>query len=185
MKTNLTKSQVLGIVIAVIGSYLVANYDSLIPYRFKEFTSQQGKFSVLMPGLPSSNDTEIGKDGQKQTIHSFTTQPRPHLVFSCAYIDLASAVPDLQIETLLDNARDGAIKNVQGTFVKELRLKVHGFPSRQFQAETRGGGYMDAKIVLVENKFYMLMVVNTKGIRARDEAEVERFFSSFKTLVKT
>jgi hypothetical protein len=162
----------IGIGFAIVAFVLVSTYPKWMPVHWKEFSSPEGRFSVLMPGNPAA-ETRTPKD-QPAELHMFTVD-QGSKAFMASYFDLAPTT--VSPDAILDGARDGSIMNRQGTLIKEERTALDGHPGRAFQATARGNSFVETRMYLVDRRLYMLTVVRQNREEDKDAA---KFLSSFK-----
>jgi hypothetical protein len=180
MKT-LSNKKIVGIIFAVLLSQIFAYREDLIPYRWQTFRSPDGKFSVNLPGKPIvEEDEQIPvAGGNAATTHAVSTQPNDHVAYNCTYVEYPSLITQSPDEVLTE-ASNGGLKNVQGTLISEKQITVDGHPARDVQARAGENSTYDTRLILVGNRLYMLMVVDT-GKPRRDGKNIQKFFDSFKT----
>jgi hypothetical protein len=92
-----------------------------------------------------------------------------------AYFDLLQVPQPQNLDMVLNEARDGAIRNVQGNLLNEKELVVGDYRARQIVVQVPGNGLLDSQFLIVGRRVYVLSVLNMK---AKNTAEVERFFNS-------
>jgi len=150
---------------------------------WSEFSSAEGAFSVLMPGAPTeetqTQDTEMGAID----VHSFTFEQGGvaylvgYNIFPAAVIEAASPA------ALLNGARDGQAKAVNGTLVNEQEITLGAYPGRdlEIRAEDADGiKTLHTRIYMVEDKLYQILVVGLEGQSAAEDTI--KFLDSFKLL---
>jgi hypothetical protein len=130
-----------------------------------------------MPDKPisqtSSTDTAQGRFEQ----HTFIASHSP-LLFMAAYTDFPKQVK-VDIDGFLDGVRDGFIKEVGGKLASESPLSLEGHPGREIKAHIfRGQLYL--RLFLVDDRMYMLSVMNMNEAAELEKETVDKFFSSFK-----
>jgi hypothetical protein len=59
------------------------------------------------------------------------------------------------------------------------RITVQGFPGLDIQARAHGNMFMDSRMVVVGNRFYMIMAVAASK-QDREPKTLKRIFDSFK-----
>jgi hypothetical protein len=84
-------------------------------------------------------------------------------------------------ERTLDQARDGMLSRTQTTLVSESRLTSLPYPGRDITAKNSEGGFLDARLLYVNDRLYTLMALFPTQ-NARREQDVIRFFNSFSPL---
>jgi hypothetical protein len=81
-------------------------------------------------------------------------------------------------ERTLDQARDGMLARTQTTLVTETKLTSLPYPGRDITAKNSEGGFLDARMLYVNDRLYTLMALFPTQ-NARHEQDVIRFFNSF------
>ena len=163
----------IGIVVAVVVYLLVVNYPKWVQPHWQEFSSQEGKFTVLMPGEPKVKSQTLANT--EVVLHMFTAD-RGYSAYMSSYFDLTpSSVP---ADTLLDRARDGSIRKMEGNLLSEEKITLNGYPGREYKSTARGDNFVDSRIYLADARLYMLSVVH----KDRENSDTPRFFNSFKIL---
>ncbi len=136
-----------------------------------------------MPGTPTSSVESVSTAIGVVELHSFTLEANEFAYF-VAYGDFPPAfVQNADTEAMLDGARDGAVADVSGTLVSERRISVQGFPGRELWIEASVSGQKglaQARMILVGNRFYQVLVAGPKDGFA--ESEAERFLNSFQVV---
>lgn len=97
-----------------------------------------------------------------------------------AYMAIHSSYPQSHIDTvppdtMLNNARDGAVSSVKGKLLKEDRFTISGYPARHLVVDTPQGR-ISQRMVLVGVTLVQAIYVGPAGDEAK--ADVQRFFSS-------
>jgi hypothetical protein len=137
---------------------------------FKEYTSAQGKYSVLMPGTPKKETRPAGP----LTLHFEMVENRND-AWGVGYADLPPGTP-------FDY--EGAVKgmaNANGGTVNVNRdFTLDGVKGREVEISITKPvkGYTTARIIVVNNRLYEVLAVGTK--QKLDDPEVKKFFESFK-----
>ena len=183
MKFKVSGSRVAIIIVASLGSVLVAHYDELLPYRWQTYVAPDGTFSIEVPGKPTleSKQTTL-EGGGTATFHFLNVDATGKSAFTVAYVERQNTT-DKTEEEVLESARDGSLRNVQGVLVKQNRIKVQGYPALDVQAHARSNSFLDSRLVIAGDCLYMIMVV-APSEQARDPKSIQRFFDSFKLNVK-
>jgi hypothetical protein len=153
------------------------------PTEWQTFTSKNGHFAVLMPGTPKSDVDSVETLIGTVDLHSFMVETDEFAYF-VAYGDFPPTfVQGADTDAMLDGAREGALADVRGTLVSERRISVQGFPGRELWIEASAGnqkGLAQARMILVGNRFYQVLVVGPKERFA--ESQAERFLNTFQVI---
>src|SRR3977135_1760194 len=84
-----------------LGSWVIGNYETLVPYRWQQYSTADGKFSMGFPGKPLAQDEQRAIAGdEKIRVHVVGTETSDGY-YSFAYIDTKNA-GDKSPDDLLD-----------------------------------------------------------------------------------
>ncbi|MEB3268221.1 MAG: hypothetical protein VKJ09_06760 [Leptolyngbya sp.] len=149
--------------------------------KIETFTSDNGGFVVSTPIVleeaTQSVDTAVGPID----IYTYTAEDR-NAAYVVAYSDYpAEIVAQNDPATMLNGSRDGAVGNVGGTLISEDEIELGGNPGRSLviDAQTEDGqaATVNARIYLVDNRLYQVLVVVPKG--EEDKVDIQGFLDSF------
>jgi hypothetical protein len=153
---------------------LAACYSEL---DWREFTSPEGGFSVLLPSKPARDSRELELAGVKTTMHMVAAHA-PEMAFGVGYADLP---PGADPARVLDEGRAALVRNIAGRVTGERRLD--GMPGVEFEAEGTAEGNpmrLAARVLVAGNRYYQVVLV-TRAARA-DEVDRTLFPGSFRLL---
>jgi TonB family protein len=148
--------------------------------EWKEYTSEKGKFSVLMPGAPVSG-YRPGPADFGAVISYVTNYQKDTKAWSVDYFDLPAIPPDAgAVKKLLERRRDSYTNRPKN----EKSQILNGYPTLEFMEpiDERGRGRV-VRIILVKQRVYELWAL-TQASRSASE-DVTRFFDSFKPIPLT
>jgi PsbP-like protein len=175
---KLTPGFFIMVVIGVIVARLVARYDDFLPYRWQTFTAQDRSFSIEFPDKPIEDTSQISTEsGGTAVLHQVSAKPNVHSVFSCIYTNRENPEKNTP-DQALHLALEGSMRNVQGTVLSQKEITVQGNPGLEIRASARNNSNMDARIIVVGSRLYMIMIVDTE--KPNDAKAVQRVFQSFK-----
>lgn len=128
-----------------------------------EFTSSEGAFSILLPGVPTEQTKTVNTAVGPIDAHFFLLE-RKDVAYMVGYSDYPDTVVQKNNpDAILEAARNGAVANVQGKLLSELMVSLNGYPGRELKIEPAGGkGTIKAKIFMVGNRLYQVMVVTPR-----------------------
>ena len=139
--------------------------DDYSPKRWKEFSSQEGGFKVLLPGKPQASDTTAKSAVGDLAIHTFTYQGV--IGYTVLYIDYPANVQDpASTKKFFDAMRDGGISNVAQAnprIVKETDFSLGGHPGRSLQIELAGDMVIRIRYIALKNRVYNLIATSRKA----------------------
>jgi hypothetical protein len=144
---------------------------------WKEFASKEGRFKVLMPGTPTQKQLDTESDFGKGVLHMNTVQSGKTM-YGANYCDFPAKIKEVPIKQVLDSSRDGAVANLEGKLASEQDLKLGDHPGREIRIEVAGGKQLfRARVYLVEQRLYQVVVFGTKD--AATSKEADKFLDSF------
>jgi hypothetical protein len=85
-----------------------------------------------------------------------------------------------QRESRLDVIRDGMLKGLGGELISEKKIRLYGYPGREFSAKKIEQGAEDVyqwRVFLVGKRVYQLAVTTER--KDSGSPDVEKFFASF------
>jgi hypothetical protein len=151
--------------------------------EFKEFRSDEGRFSVQLPGVPREETRET-KNGK---LHLYTVE-FSHGVYSVQWIDLPDAKDESgdMLEQRLASERDAGVKAVDGKVIADKAIKLADkFPGRDFTADVSVAstqGQLRGRLFLVDGRLFNVLAVGKKPFL--ESADTTKFFDSFGLLAK-
>jgi hypothetical protein len=173
---DLTK-RVAGFAVAFFVVYFIMhNYfgsDKLAP--FEEFRSDEGRFTVLMPGKPELQNqvTPVGKINMVMYMAGTNNA-------SCAvaYADYpAQLIDSTDPQKMLEGAKNGALKNIKGRLISETSIDFHGLPAKEVRIEIQNKAFATARFILASPRFYEIMFIASED--KGHEQDITKFFDSF------
>lgn len=138
-------------------------------------------FKIEMPA--DAKETQVpayNEMGGSEPIRMLYSGPDSDTMFALAWGDNppVSRVNHRAPDLTLDQARQGMLTRTQTTLLSETKSLNQGFPARDITAKNAGGGSLDARFVLVNDRLYTLMALYP-SMAARREQDVTRFYNSF------
>ena len=142
-----------------------------------KFSSDAGRFSVLMPGPGEPKDDSETKTDPK--LGSYTThlfmQKTDKGLFMAGWVDYAPTIK-LDVQGELAANRDNFAKGVQARVTSERPIALGDSPGIEFTAESEQATFK-SRVYVVGQRPYMVIAATLKGLE--DAANVERFLASF------
>jgi hypothetical protein len=146
--------------------------------EWKEFTSKEGHFKVVMPGTPKQQQFDTESDFGKGVLHMNSVQAGK-TIYGANYCDFPAEIRKAPIKKVYDSSRDGAVANLEGKLVGEKEITLGKYPGREIQIEVAGGKQLfRARVFLVEQRLFQVVVMGTK--EAAISKEADKFLDSFK-----
>lgn len=165
---------------AMVGIAVLSNLNILLEPKWQTYTAPDGSFRATLPGKPSVEAQQVpAESGLTLVMNSATVQLRNGTTYICAYTDVPGASEGAP-EKVLESTRDGILRNVQGTLVKQRRMSVQGYPALEMQARTPGGLLLDARGIVAGKRIYLIQVGGME--HDREAQSIQRMFDSFTIL---
>jgi hypothetical protein len=158
----------------------------LNPNNWKEFSSIEGRFSIVAPGALEHRVQEVTtRLGSPVKLHFFSMFANAQ--YTVTYADEASPVEGTDNEKMFLNAfRDLAVQAIKGQLLNDLEIKFEGHPARLYNVEygTENKQLFTAKTILVGRRLYMISTtynrdMSPEALRIHEEWAT-RFRDSFK-----
>lgn len=144
---------------------------------WKEFTSEEGGFSVHMPGEPTYNVQPAPTAQGTVQIHMFLIE-HGVMAYGVMYNDVLGEIMDVQ--KFLDDRRDAAVKTVSGTMLAEKSISLEGHPGREIKLKTADNIQYTGRLYLVDGRLYQVIATAPAGVNA--DAATSKLMESFKLL---
>jgi hypothetical protein len=160
---------------------LIALLTGCQQVTWKEFSSSEGRFSVLMPGTPSEKTSKVNTEVGPVDMFSFRVTQEDS-GYDVNYNDYPDAVVEASdAGSMLDGARDGIVSSLQGKLLTEFIISLDGYPGRDIRVEGPDGEHtVRTRLYLVDNRLYQLTVVTPK--EDSFSKDVAKFLDSFELL---
>lgn len=140
-----------------------------------KFTSDEGRFSVVMPGVPEDKVETTPSEHGPYTTHLYVLR---HLnnVYLIGYVDYDPSF-NFNRQAELEMNRDNFIKGINATLLTSRVLRIDGYPVLEFTAEAPQRIFR-SRVYMVGRRPYQIVIGSPKGVD--DSVSINRFFSSFK-----
>lgn len=149
---------------------------------WKPFSSSEGGFTVLMPGIPTEENNNVTTKFGSLTVHTFYVRRNDEALYAVAYSDLPDNISEnsSDIEQLLAEAPSGFSEGAGGRLVNQQPISLGNFPGREFRLELSEGAIARGRIYLVNKRLYQV-VVGTNNERNLTKS-IQGFLNSFQLL---
>lgn len=151
--------------------------------EWKLLSSNEGRFTILLPGTPSLSKSTINTAQGQVEVHSFDLSSG--VDFHIAYFDYPDSGAVRDVKSFFAGLSNGAVRQLNGTLLKERPVYLPEGPGWDYQAEFGDKSIIWARSYLIRSRLYQLsVVIQTKGVTEatmRDyEAKAVKFLKSFK-----
>lgn len=139
-----------------------------------KFSSDEGRFSVLVPDTPTEKTETTDSTHGPYTTHLFIV--RGGTIFLIGWVDYDPSF-NFNRQAELEANRDNFVKGLQATLVSTRATVISGYSAIEFTAETTDRTFK-SRVFMVGRRPYQIVIGSPKG--TDDTASVNRFFNSFK-----
>jgi hypothetical protein len=153
---------------------------------WKELSSPEGRFSVLLLANPKQEKSQISKpEGKIDTVSYLAATPEGR-AYSVAYSDYPEAwVKTKSPDEMLDGARDGAVARIKGNLLSEQKITIDGAAGRELFIVGDGEPLtVQARLLTIDGRLYVLQALSVGALHNVPDPDAERFFTSFRLTKK-
>ena len=140
-----------------------------------KFNSELGRFSVLMPEIPTDKTETTQSDHGPYTTHLFVVRDTKN-VYLIGWVDYDPSF-NFNKQSELDANRDNFVKGIKATLLSTRPLNLDGYQALEFVAET-SDRIFKSRVYIVGRRPYQIVIGYPKG--EEDPLTINRFFNSFK-----
>jgi hypothetical protein len=163
--------------VAIVALALLAACYAELDWR--EVTSPEGQFAVLLPGKATRDTRIITLAGAAVKMQMYAVQVSG-MAFGVAYADLPQGVdaPRAVIE-----GRDALVRNIAGQITGERDVEVQGIRGLEFEATGASDGEpmrLAARVFAGDGRFYQVALIGRAEPTARVDTAL--YLGSFKLL---
>jgi len=156
-----------------------------VPSKWQVFKSPEGRFTVLMPGAPKKlAETQKTFMGEIHFQQFVAEPPNQRVAYVVVYNDFPDSYgQEANMEKILDDARNLAIKATRSNLVKEQKINVNGLSGRELEY-TKGNSITRCRMYLVNGRLYQVNVHTTRKQEKFLTQSIAGFLNSFKVPLK-
>ena len=156
------------------------------PQAWKEYSSDEGGFSILFPGDPSQ-ETKVLEAAQGVQFNLHIHKLKALAEYSVMYADYHIPMGDPTVaKNVLDQGAKGAVASVNSQLLELKEITLDGHPGRYLKERMPGGEIMQVKILLVGQRLYQIAITTPREegtsveISKAYETTADKFLNSFK-----
>ena len=138
------------------------------------FTSDEGRFSVLMPETPTDKAETTPSAHGPYTTHLFIVRDTAS-VYLIGWVDYDPSF-NFNRQAELEANRDNFVKGISAKLISTRPTVVDGYSAIEFTAETTDRIFK-SRVYMVGRRPYQIVIGSPKGFD--DTASFNRFFNSF------
>ncbi|MDZ7957130.1 MAG: hypothetical protein RMY34_04350 [Aulosira sp. DedQUE10] len=155
--------------------------------QWKVFTGPDGRFSVLMPGIPK-RDTQSQKTYMGEiNLELFVVQPpKQEVVYVVAYNDFPYSYGQMaNPQTVLNNARDIALKTTKSNLISQRDIRsTNGHLGKEIEYVNSGGKVTKTRMYFAQGRLYQVMAITSRKQRRSLAKTINGYLNSFNVVLK-
>jgi hypothetical protein len=140
-----------------------------------KFTSEIGKFSVLVPEIPTDKTETVDSKHGPYTTHLFIVRDTTS-VYLIGWVDYQPEF-NFNRQAELEANRDNFVNGLEAKLLSSRPTIIDGYSAIEFTAETVDRVFK-SRVYMVGRRPYQIVIGSPKG--EDDSVNVNRFFTSFK-----
>ncbi|MBD2364346.1 hypothetical protein H6G36_24725 [Anabaena minutissima FACHB-250] len=155
--------------------------------QWKLFTAPDGRFTVLMPGMPKKeSQTQKTYMGEIE-LEIFSAQPPKQEV---AYLVVSNEFPHsygqmTNPQEILNNVQEMALKTTQSNLISQRNIRSsNGHPGKEFAYINVGGKITRTRIYVAEGRLYQVMAITTRKQQKNLAKTITGYLNSFHIVLK-
>ena len=155
------------------------------PKAWEEFWSAEGRFAVLLPATMTGTVHPIETKFGKADLHLFSARIFV-AVYNVMYIDFQQSVEEMgRVKELLNDGRDGGVKNVNGQLLEEKDITIDKHVGRFVKVRAANGNIVRSRMYVVKNRLYAVTITMREdgapdAIAPFHEEAAAKYLGSFK-----
>lgn len=163
-----------------------AQADAIDAVEWKEFSSERGNFSLLMPGAPEEKKSVIQTQLGPLDSYSFLLKARQgnrKTAYLISYSDYPSGhTQKFNSTDFLEKTWQGSFSNLGDRLVYKKNITLNNFAGLEFQyrGESASTSIITGRNYLVNDRIYQLAAVMSKELVDRGGAQ--KYLDSFRLL---
>jgi hypothetical protein len=156
------------------------------PASWKEYSSTEGRFSILFPGIPKEEVQTVDAQGVQFKIH--INHLKAFSEYGVIYADYPIPVNDPNVaKQVLDSGAKGAVSEVKSELLNMTNISLDGHPGRALREKLPNGDVLKVKMYLVGQRLYQIAVTmpgadTTPDMGQSYEKFADKFLDSFKLI---
>jgi tetratricopeptide (TPR) repeat protein/serine/threonine protein kinase len=152
------------VLVIVIGISFQALNNQMKPFaEWQEYTSEEGAFSVMLPGNPTRRTLRID-DIESVLLHVGD--------YGVEFTDFSGieSVSQSDIQRIFDGSIAQFLAERDGTLIDERAISLFGYPGREIEGQILDTAYFRVRMYLVQNRIYWVFAMTSSEETLEDTA---------------
>ncbi|MBD2603667.1 hypothetical protein H6G81_03780 [Scytonema hofmannii FACHB-248] len=155
--------------------------------QWKLFTAPDGRFTVLMPGMPKRvTQTQKTFMGEINLEVFLGQPPKQEVAYVVAFNDFPHSYGQMtSSQEILNNAQEMALKTTQSNLIgaRDIRSS-NGHPGKEIEYVNSGGKITLNRMYFAEGRLYQVMVITTKKQQKYLAKSITGYLNSFNVVLQ-
>lgn len=155
--------------------------------QWKLFTAPDGRFTVLMPGMPKRvTQTQKTFMGEINLEVFLGQPPKQEVAYVVAFNDFPHSYGQMtNPQEILNNAQEMALKTTQSNLIgaRDIRSS-NGHPGKEIEYINSGGKITRNRMYFAEGRLYQVMVITTKRQQKYLAKSITGYLNSFNVVLQ-
>ena len=155
--------------------------------QWKLFTAPDGRFTVLMPGIPKRvTQTQKTFMGEINLEVFLGQPPKQEVAYVVAFNDFPHSYGQMtSSQEILNNAQEMALKTTQSNLIgaRDIRSS-NGHPGKEIEYINSGGKITLNRMYFAEGRLYQVMVITTKKQQKYLAKSITGYLNSFNVVLQ-
>lgn len=155
--------------------------------KWKLFRAPDGRFTVLMPGVPNqetqTQKTQIGEIDLKIFV---AEPPKQQVAYLVVYNDFPHSYGQLtNPQIILDQAQSMALKTTKSSLIRQRRIRSsNGHIGKEIEYVNSGGKITRSRMYVAEGRLYQVMAITSKKQQKSLAKTITGYLNSFQVVLK-
>jgi len=155
--------------------------------QWKLFTAPDGRFTVLMPGIPKRvTQTQKTFMGEINLEVFLGQPPKQEVAYVVAFNDFPHSYGQMSSsQEILNNAQEMALKTTQSNLIAARDIRSsNGHPGKEIEYINSGGKITLNRMYFAEGRLYQVMVITTKKQQKYLAKSITGYLNSFNVVLQ-
>ncbi|BAY14559.1 hypothetical protein NIES21_03160 [Anabaenopsis circularis NIES-21] len=155
--------------------------------KWKLFRAPDGRFTVLMPGIPSK-ETQTQKTymGEIDLEIFFAQPPKQQVAYVVVYNEFPHSYGTLtNPQTILEQAQAMVLKTTKSNLIRQRNIRSsNGHPGKEIEFVNAGGKITRSRMYVAEGRLYQVMAITTKKQQQTLSKTITGYLNSFQVVLR-
>lgn len=155
--------------------------------KWQVFTAPDGRFTVLMPGVPQKNSQVQKTHMGEINLQSFIAQPpKQEVAYVVSYNEFPYSYGQLaNPQKVLNDARDLALKTTRSNLIKQRNFQsANGHTAKEIVYVNSGGKITRTRMLFAHGRLYQVTAMTSKKQHKTLTKTITGYLNSFQVVLK-